>query len=167
MIERSRTAKPRRRPATAGPSDQSAESGISTAHVAKPLALVPLSTRWRDLDAFNHVNNSSFLTYLEEARLRWLQDVEGPWFGETCMPVVAATNVNYRAQLGWPADILVRLHRARTGKSSLTLGHQIIAPDDSQRLYADGDVVLVWVNPANGRPVALPDAIRRACAGAT
>jgi acyl-CoA thioester hydrolase len=34
-----------------------------------------ISVRWRDLDAFNHVNNSSFLTFLEEARLQWLQQL--------------------------------------------------------------------------------------------
>lgn len=27
-----------------------------------------ISVRWRDLDAFNHVNNSSYLTFLEESR---------------------------------------------------------------------------------------------------
>ncbi|MEO6154933.1 MAG: thioesterase family protein, partial [Thermomonas sp.] len=32
-----------------------------------------LEPRWRDLDAFGHVNNSNFLTYLEEARIRWFE----------------------------------------------------------------------------------------------
>ncbi|MGA9342449.1 MAG: thioesterase family protein [Rhodanobacteraceae bacterium] len=127
------------------------------------LAEVPLSIRWRDLDAFNHVNNSNFLTYLEEARLRWLQGVKGPWLSETCMPVVAATNVNYRAQLGWPGDITVQLRCERMGESSLTIGHRIVAAGDTERLYADGNVVLVWVDPRKGGAVALPDAIRRAC----
>ena len=31
---------------------------------------MPIALRWRDLDAFNHVNNSKYLSYLEEARLR-------------------------------------------------------------------------------------------------
>ena len=34
-----------------------------------------LKTRWRDLDAFNHVNNATFLSYIEDARIvffkRW------------------------------------------------------------------------------------------------
>ncbi len=29
--------------------------------------------RWRDMDAFNHVNNASFLGYVEEARVRWFK----------------------------------------------------------------------------------------------
>ncbi len=34
-----------------------------------------LKTRWRDLDAFKHVNNATFLSYIEDARIvffkRW------------------------------------------------------------------------------------------------
>src|SRR5689334_24670433 len=34
----------------------------------------------------------------QEARLGWLAGVEGAWFDETMMPVVAAAQVNYRRQ---------------------------------------------------------------------
>ena len=61
------------------------ESAASTV-----LAAIPLHVRWRDLDAFNHVNNSSYLTFLEEARLQWLRTVPGEWFTEHAMPVMAA-----------------------------------------------------------------------------
>src|SRR3546814_7830400 len=37
---------------------------------------MPIALRWRDLDAFNHVNNSTFMTYLEEARIRWFRSEE-------------------------------------------------------------------------------------------
>ena len=34
-----------------------------------------IKTRWRDLDAFGHVNNATFLSYIEDARItffvRW------------------------------------------------------------------------------------------------
>ncbi|HJU08550.1 MAG TPA: acyl-CoA thioesterase, partial [Rhodanobacteraceae bacterium] len=51
---------------------------------------------WRDLDAFNHVNNSSYLTFLEEARLQWLRTVPGEWFTAHAMPVMAAVELHYR-----------------------------------------------------------------------
>ncbi|MHB1284685.1 MAG: acyl-CoA thioesterase, partial [Metallibacterium scheffleri] len=58
----------------------------SSPEPAQPLFTAILMVRWRDLDAFNHVNNSVFLTYLEEARLQWLKDVPGPWFDAHAMP---------------------------------------------------------------------------------
>jgi acyl-CoA thioester hydrolase len=127
------------------------------------LASVPASVRWGDLDAFNHVNNAAFLVYAQEARLAWLSRVEGTWMDETMMPVVAAVTVNYRRQLAWPADIVIELAATRIGNSSLTIAHCIFAADNRELVYADGDAVIVWVNPAGGRSVPLPAAISAAC----
>ena len=131
---------------------------------AKLLIDMPVPLRWRDLDALNHVNNAAFLTFLEEARLRWFAQLAGPWFGETWMPVVAAIHVNYRAQLSWPGQIVVQLYRERVGNSSLTVAHRIVDAAEPEKIYSDGNTVLVWVNPADGKAVALPEVIRDACA---
>jgi acyl-CoA thioester hydrolase len=119
-----------------------------------------LDVRWRDLDAFNHVNNATYLTYLEEARLQWLRHVPGPWFDEHSMPVLAASEVNYRLPIEWPAQLRVELACVRLGNSSITLAHRIVDANDEQRLYSDGQVVLVWMDPTSGKSVALPQAIR-------
>ncbi len=125
------------------------------------LFVASISVRWRDLDAFNHVNNSNFLTYLEESRLQWLQHVRD-WFSETSMPVLAASTLNYRQPIAWPAALRVELRCERLGNSSLTIGHRIVDAADASRLYCDGRVVMVWMNPATGKPVPLPAAIRAA-----
>jgi acyl-CoA thioester hydrolase len=136
----------------------------SSPEPAQPLFTAILMVRWRDLDAFNHVNNSVFLTYLEEARLQWLKDVPGPWFDAHAMPVLAASTLNYRRPIEWPASLHIELCCTRVGSSSLTLAHRIIDARDAQCLFCDGDVTLVWMDPASGRSVALPAAIRSACA---
>ena len=130
---------------------------------ARALFSAPIAVRWRDLDAFNHVNNSSFLTFLEEARLQWLKGVPGPWFDAHSMPVLAAAELNYRAPMAWPASIVVELSCERVGKSSITVGHRIVDAADAQKLYCDGRTVLVWTDPASGQSVPLPEAIRSAC----
>jgi acyl-CoA thioester hydrolase len=127
-----------------------------------PLFTAPLAVRWRDLDAFNHVNNSNFLTYLEEARLQWLSHVPGPWFDDHAMPVMAAVQLNYRRPIEWPAQLQVELSCERLGTSSMTIGHRILDAGHPERLYGDGHVVMVWTDPATGKPVPLPEAIRQA-----
>jgi acyl-CoA thioester hydrolase len=134
-----------------------------SATAMKPLIEVPITLRWRDLDAFNHVNNSTFLTYLEESRLIWFTRIDGAWNGEDFMPVLAAAHVNYRAQMSWPGQIVIELVCERLGNSSLTIAHRIVDAANREKVYCDGNAVLVWVDPANGKPVALPEAIRRAC----
>ena len=135
--------------------------------VTAPFALirVPLSVRWRDLDAFNHVNNAQFLSYLEEARLRWMVTLPGEWIDENVAPVVAAAHVNYRRPIEWPNEIVVELFLERLGNTSLTIGHRILNADDASALYADGNVVMVWIDKQGGHAAALPDVVRKACAG--
>lgn len=144
-------------------SDHTPAAADASAAAPLPLARVPIRVRWRDLDAFNHVNNASFLTFLEEARLVWLSGIDGEWTGEAFMPVLAATQLNYRRQLGWPGEVMVELSVQRIGNSSLTIAHRIVSADNADLLYGDGSVVMVWADPVSGTSVAVPAAVRRAC----
>jgi acyl-CoA thioester hydrolase len=35
-----------------------------------------VEVRWRDLDAMNHVNNAVYFTYMEQARVHYLRDLD-------------------------------------------------------------------------------------------
>ena len=103
-----------------------------------PVALirVPLSVRWRDLDAFNHVNNSKYLSYLEEARLRWMLGVPGQGLDDHVAPVVAAANLNYRRPIEWPAEVDIELFVERLGNTSVSIGHRIVDAKDDPHVEA-------------------------------
>ena len=135
---------------------------MSEATQAPVLFRMPVALRWRDLDAFNHVNNANFLTYLEEARIRWFASWEGEWVTDATAPLLAAVQLNYRQPIPYPADVAVELFTERLGNSSVTVGHRIVS-DDGGTLYADGHVVMVWIDRASGRPTPLPDVVRAAC----
>lgn len=126
---------------------------------SKVLIRMPIELRWRDLDAFNHVNNSNFMTYLEEARIRWFDTVGEPWVTDETAPLLAAVQMNYKVPIPYPSKIVVELLADRLGNSSVTIGHRIVS-DDGATLHADGHVVMVWIDRATGRPVALPESVR-------
>ncbi|HEX7348212.1 MAG TPA: thioesterase family protein [Rhodanobacteraceae bacterium] len=166
-------SKPKAAPtvAAAGVATESAKPSPAAPAAAPPvtpsattLATVPIHVRWHDLDAFNHVNNASFLILLEEARLQWLRNVPGEWFNEHAMPVMAAINLQYLRPITWPAEIDVLLTCERLGTTSMTIGNRVVERSNHACIYADGTIVMVWIDPATGQSVALPDAIRRACA---
>lgn len=125
---------------------------------------VDLEVRWRDLDAFNHVNNASYLGYIEEARVRWFKSLSSDWAGESAAPIMAAVQLNYRRPVNWPETVRVELFAERIGTKSLTLGHRISSAGDESVLYCDGHTVLVWVD-RSGQSVPLPEAVLAACAG--
>ena len=137
-------------------------SDTSPAARNKQLARIPMSVRWGDMDAMGHVNNAKYVSYLEEARVRWLVTVPGISLQDRIAPVVAATNVNYRAPIVWPNDIVVELFVERLGNSSVTIGHRIVDGKNGNTLHSDGNVVVVWMDTATGKSAPLPEAVRAA-----
>jgi len=127
----------------------------------KTLFHTTLGIRWRDLDAFNHVNNAMFLSYIEEARLRWLLTIDGEWMHAHAAPVIASIQLDFRLPIGWPGDVVIELRCVRIGSSSLTIAHRVLSAGADGVLYADGHAVLVWMDPATGRSTPLPDPVRR------
>ena len=152
---------PEAKPATAATEAATPASTISRSPA--PLFRVPMAVRWRDLDAFNHVNNSKYLSYLEEARLHWMIGVPGKGLDDHVAPVVAAAQLNYRRPIGWPAQVVMELFVERLGNTSLTIGHRIVDATDAGVLYCDGHVVMVWIDRDSGAAAALPDPVREAC----
>jgi acyl-CoA thioester hydrolase len=130
--------------------------------VSKLLIEAPIDVRWGDMDAFGHVNNSVYATYLEEARLRWFDTIDGGWMDDAIAPVIAASSINFRLPIEWPAALTVELFVVKVGGSSLTLGFRMLSREASPKFYADGSTVLVWTDRGAGKSVPLPERIRRA-----
>ena len=120
----------------------------------------PIALRWSDLDAFNHVNNARYLTFLEQARIEWFETLDQPWMTEVVAPVVANATLNFKQPIEYPASIAVELFTGRLGNTSVTIGHRIVAADGT--VHCDGHVVAVWVDRQSGKPMPLPAALRRA-----
>ena len=121
---------------------------------------VPMPVRWGDLDAFNHVNNARYLTFLEQARIEWFDTLDEPWVTADSAPVVASVTLNYKRPIEYPASVFVELFTEKLGNSSVVIGHRIVGEDGT--LHCDGHVVAVWVDRRSGKPVPLPAGVRRA-----
>ena len=168
MADKKKPKSPQRRrraPVQSGHAASNSQQSAADAQTApRALFTAPIAVRWRDLDAFNHVNNSSYFTFLEEARLQWLRTVPGEWFTAHAMPVMAAVELHYRKPITWPSEVDVLLSCEHLGNTSITIGNRIVDRNDANCVYADGNIVMVWVDPTNGAAVSLPDALRAACA---
>ena len=120
----------------------------------------PVPLRWSDLDAFNHVNNARYLTFIEQARIEWFESLEEPWITQDSAPVIASATLHFRRPNEYPASIFVELFCEKLGNSSVTIGHRIVAGDGT--VHCDGSVVAVWVDRRSGKPTPLPDGVRSA-----
>jgi len=134
---------------------------------------IPIPLRWGDLDAFNHVNNTSMLKLLEESRVRafWLPDV-----GETAPPtavlesglhsgvltLIARQEIEYLAPVPYQRHPLdVQMWFGKLGGSSIEVCYEVCSPretagpDGRQTVYARATTVVVKVDAATGRPLRL------------
>ena len=105
--------------------------------------------RWTDVDAYRHVNNAVYLTYLEECRDEWLDRALG--HGENAWDfVIARVAIDFRRELRLEDDaVLVSCRLERIGTSSVTTREEIRTAADE--LAAEAQAVLVARDPETGQ----------------
>ena len=116
--------------------------------------------RWSDVDAYQHVNNAVYATYLEECRDEWVERALGG-VGDSWDLVLARVAIDFRRELRLEdAEVVVSCTLTRIGNSSLTLREQVRTRDGE--LAAEAEAVLVARDRELGRSRALTDAEREA-----
>jgi acyl-CoA thioester hydrolase len=119
-----------------------------------------IEIRWRDQDAYGHVNNAVYLTYLEEVRDEWLERALGA-SGDAWGYVTARVAIDFRRELTQDDDAIVaRLWLTRIGTSSVTTREEIVTVGGE--LAAEAEAVLVARDTETGRSRPLSDAERAA-----
>ena len=108
-----------------------------------------IEIRWRDVDAYEHVNNAVYATYLEECRDEWLgRALDG--VGDAWDYVLARVAIDFRRELRLEDDaVVVTCRLERIGTSSVTLREEIRMEDDT--LAAESEAVLVARDREVGR----------------
>ena len=120
-----------------------------------------LQVRFRDIDAFGHVNNAVFFSYVELARIRYLLDVLQPETGFDRLPLILArVELDYRSPITFGDEVVVETRVDRIGHTSFTMSHRMTVESDG-RLAGDVQTVLVTYDYASARPIPLPDDWRR------
>ena len=119
-----------------------------------------IEIRWRDQDAYGHVNNAVYLTYLEEVRDEWLERALGD-AGDAWGYVTARVAIDFRRELTQDDDAIVaRLWLTRIGTSSVTTREEIFTVGGE--LAAEAEAVLVARDTETGRSRPLTDVERAA-----
>ena len=116
---------------------------------------VRVAIRWRDMDAYGHVNNATYLTYLEECRDAWVQRVLAP-VSDVWDFVLAHVEIDYRSQLTQEdGEVIVRCSLSEIGSSSLGTREEILKRDGS--VSAQARSIIVPRNPEADRSRQLTD----------
>jgi len=118
----------------------------------------PVQVRFRDIDAFGHVNNAVVSTYVELARVSYLRDVLrlDPVGPANRMPLILGMiKIDYESPIFLADAVRVGSRVDWIGRSSIHMSHQLAA--ESGRDLARAASVLVAYDYAQARPMAVPD----------
>jgi acyl-CoA thioester hydrolase len=100
---------------------------------------VPVTVRWRDIDALGHVNNAVFLTYLETGRDRFFHALVGDTFLDL---VLVRLEIDFKAEIPMGTDeVLVTCQATEIGRTSMRTMEQILLPGGA--LAAQSHTVIV------------------------
>ena len=78
-----------------------------------------LKTRWRDSDAFRHINNATYLSYIEDARLELMRRWGITQDGESV--IVASVKIDYYKQVIHPTKLVIGQRVSRIGNKSFDI----------------------------------------------
>lgn len=116
--------------------------------------------RWCDVDAYLHVNNAVYATYLEECRDEWVERTLGE-SGAAWDFVLARVAIDFRRELRLEDEaVVVSCSLDRIGTSSVTLREEIRTRGGE--LSAESEAVLVARDRESGRSRPLTEAERDA-----
>jgi acyl-CoA thioester hydrolase len=113
---------------------------------------------FRDLDGLGHVNNAVYLSYVESARLAYMQEVLGPLELEE-LGIVADVKISFRSPAALGETLEVGQRVSRVGETSLVLDFEVRGGDG--RVVAEGSTVHVAFDYGVQRPVPVPEEWRR------
>ena len=116
-----------------------------------------MKTRWKDMDALGHINNATFLTYLESGRIELVKkwDFKKPPF------IQASTKIDYLRQLSHPASLQIGQKISRVGHKSFDILTGIFE-EGEEKPVAQAVTTLVGFDYESQKTVSVPEVIRQA-----
>jgi acyl-CoA thioester hydrolase len=121
-----------------------------------------IPVRYSDLDAQGHMNHARYLSFMEEARFRYIVAL-GLWTDtddfNAVGQIVAEAQCSYRRPVRLGQTVVVWVRTARLGTKSLEMDYRLEV--DGQTV-ADGRTVQVAYDYAHHRSIPIPPEWRQA-----
>ena len=116
--------------------------------------------RWGDMDILGHINNATYFTYLETARIIWfaeigcLPDLQGSG------PVMINAFCNFINELTYPGEIVARQYLGAIGRSTFDIYATLERADSPGIICASGGSRIVWTDLRRRKAAPLPPSMR-------
>jgi acyl-CoA thioester hydrolase len=116
----------------------------------------PIAIRFSDIDAVSHVNNAIYLTYFEEARLKYWREIIN-WDLTKNGIIVGRSEVNYLKPIVLKDEVSCYVRVTRIGNSSFDVMHVLVkATPHGEEICTTGKTVCVSYDYSANKSVSIP-----------
>ena len=115
-----------------------------------------IQVRFRDLDPMQHVNNALYVTYLEQARADFYEEVVGVALGDI-ETVLVQLEVSFEQEIADTDSVTIVLTVGDLGETSIPMDYEIRDGDDR---FATARTVQVFVDEGGDGARPIPDRYR-------
>lgn len=118
----------------------------------------PIKIRFRDLDAFGHVNNAVYFTFMEMARVAYFTQIGLLKSGDFPSPffIIAEATCQFKAPIDLATPLMIQVRVSRLGNSSFVMEYRFV-DETTGAVLATGRTVQVTFDYAANCSVPLPD----------
>jgi acyl-CoA thioester hydrolase len=113
--------------------------------------------RYGDTDRQGHINNATFLTYLETGRVELIYHPDFRALYEINSFVIASVKLDFIKEIKWPGSIDIGTGITKVGNSSIRLHQQLFQND---QCMASSETVIVQVDDTTGKSRPLSQAAK-------
>lgn len=120
--------------------------------------ICPIQVRYGDLDPQGHVNNAGILTYIEQARITYLQKLE-LWNGTSYLDlglIVADVHVSYLVPIYLNQNVQAGMRVSRIGNKSLIFEYAL-EDGATHTPLAKGEAVMVAYDYHQKTSIGVPE----------
>lgn len=124
---------------------------------------IKINVRFSDLDAMRHVNNATYLTYLEEARIEYFNEVlDREKNNLNYYAVVARIEIDYVQPINLGDEVEVYTRVSKLGNKSSDVEHLILIHRSGEEIIAcSAFTKLVSYDYKGSISIPIPDDIRK------
>ncbi len=111
------------------------------------------------MDTFGHINNANFLTYIEEARIKYFnQIVHWNYDWSKNGIILARIEIDYKVPVNFKDNVIVKTRCTRIGLKSITLDYELLKiAENHETILASAKSVLVMFNYEINNSIVVPD----------
>lgn len=117
---------------------------------------------WGEMDAFQHVNNTVYFRFFEDARIVYFEKLNVMKIKELTGvgPILASTHCKFRLPLTYPDTVSIGTRISRLEEDRFTMDYLVVS-HRCQKVAAEGEGILVAFNYKVGKKDVLPPDLKR------